>query len=161
MTSLAFLRPTPTHLFGSAAVALVCVAVWPWVAPISAATPSRGENAPAKATVAPLPDAAAFAAIGERPLFSPSRRPAPTNKAPAQTGAATRYRVLGLMTVGAARRALLADGSQRIEVSEGTVLDRWTVARIEADRVVLSGPEGQAVLELHRAASEPAPTKAR
>jgi hypothetical protein len=101
-----------------------------------------------------LPAPAAFAAIGERPLFSASRRPA-TAVSNTVSSTAARYRLLGLITVGGARHGLVADGARRVEVGEGTALGGWTVTRIEPDRVVLSSPQGEAMLTLERA-GEPA-----
>ena len=63
---------------------------------------------------------------------------------------AARYRLLGLLTVGATRRALIADGNRRFEIAEGASLGSSTVARIEQDRVVLSSPSGQVEMRLHR-----------
>jgi hypothetical protein len=101
-----------------------------------------------------LPPLARFASISERPLFSPSRKPAPGEKAaPAGPGIEQRYRLLGLMNTGDSRRALLAEGKRRFAIAEGGSLEGWRVARIEHDRVVLSSAAGEVVLSLQPAAS--------
>jgi hypothetical protein len=144
------------HLLGTAAAALVVLAVWPWVQSPSAANPNRpasntGAAAPA---IAPLPPVARFAAIAERPLFSPSRRPVPGEKAaPAGPGIEQRYHLLGLVTVGDTKRALLSEGKRRLVIPEGALLEGWRV-HIEHDRVVLTSSAGEAVLPMQPTAGE-------
>jgi hypothetical protein len=142
------------HVLAGAAVLLAVLALWPWVAPIAAPglSADRSEAPPSAPAIADLPPLAAFVAVFERPLFSPSRRPPAEEKAPVLgSSVAARYRLLGLLTAGDARRALIAEGSRRFEIAEGGALDGWTVVRIEQDRLVLSSPSGEAVLRLHRA----------
>jgi type II secretory pathway component PulC len=99
-----------------------------------------------------LPGLAAYAAIVERPLFVPSRRPPPD----VTSSIEGRYRLLGIVGAGAKRRAFVADGTRRIEVGEGDAIDGWTVKEIEQDRVLLTSPAGDAAaLKLARAAPEP------
>jgi hypothetical protein len=142
---------------------LTGLAIWPWVAPLAAPglVAEAGTPPPAPA-IADLPPLATFRAVFERPLFSPSRRPPAQAPVPG-TGGAARYRLLGVLTAGPTRRALLAEGKRRFEIAEGAALDGWTVARIEQDRVVLSSPGGETELRLHRAGPNrtepPAPGK--
>ncbi len=163
MIRLLAVRPMQTHVLGVAGLVLVAVAAWPWLSPISMPPRSGAASGapPALAGVPALPPLAAFSAIGERPLFSPSRRPSATAKALVAAGGAARYRLLGLISVGTTRRALIADGTRRFEIGEGSALDGWTIARIEQDRVVLSSAEGETVLALERARAEPPPTAPR
>lgn len=155
MSGVFELRPAPRHLLVATALLLGLLVLWPWIAPIATDSRASGSDAVAlKTTVPSLPPAANFAAIAERPLFAPSRRPAPASAAIIEGSGASRYRLLGLVSVGASRRALLADGARRIEVSEGAALDRWTVKRIDQDQVLLSSPQGDAVLTLQRAGSD-------
>ena len=147
-------RPRLNHVLAGAGILLSMLAIWPWVAPLAA--PGRAaavaDTPPPVPAIADLPPLATFRAVFERPLFSPSRRPPADGKAPVLgIGIAERYRLLGLLTAGQARRALLAEGTRRFEVAEGAALDGWTVARIEQDRVVLSSPGGETELRLHRA----------
>lgn len=142
--------------FAGAAFLLAGLAIWPWVAPPEASgrAAEAGSTTPPPPAILDLPSLTTFQSVFERPLFTPSRRPPADAKAPAVgIGVAERYRLLGLMTAGQARRALLAEGARRFEIAEGAALDGWVVARIEQDRVVLSSPSGEAELRLQRASS--------
>ena len=145
------------HLLAAGAATLAILAVWPWLQSASVATSSATLDAAASTApeLAVLPPVSRFSAIAERPLFSPARRPAPGEKAaPAGPGIEQRYHLLGLVSAGATKRALLAEGKRRFAIGEGAALEGWTVTRIEHDRVVLSSPAGEAVLTLQPAASE-------
>jgi general secretion pathway protein N len=147
-------RPRLNHVLAGAAVLLSAAAVYPWLAAqsIPAIATGAAEIPRTAAAITPLPPLASFPAVFERPLFSPSRRPPAIEKPPALgSGLGGRYQLLGLVSAGGTRRALIADGNRRVEIAEGAALDGWTVARIEQDRVVLSSPEGQTVLKLRRA----------
>jgi hypothetical protein len=146
------------HLLGLAAAALVALAVWPWlISPAPARSVAAAPDTAAAQSVPSLPPLARFAAISERPLFSPTRKPTPGEKAaPAGPGIDQRYRLLGLMDTGDSRRALLAEGKRRFVIAERATLEGWTVARIEHDRIVLSSPAGEAVLILQPAATNEA-----
>jgi hypothetical protein len=100
-----------------------------------------------------LPPLATYSAIVERPLFAPSRRPPPDAIAPSLE---SRYRLLGTVGAGSKRKAFVADGSRRVELSEGDIFDGQTVKEIGQDRIVLSSPAGDTVLKLKPAAPEPA-----
>ncbi len=144
------------HLLAAVALCLTLIALWPWVAPLPTTTAATRPTPPSPdPPVGALPRAGSFTAIAERPLFSPSRRPAATAPA-ASDGGLARYRLIGLVTAGGARHALITDGSRRVEIGEGSLLDTWTVLRIEADRIVLTSPQGEATLRLARPDPEPA-----
>ena len=147
----------PDQLLAAAALALGALAVWPWIAPALPPASSTGaaESIARTPAIAAMPPLATYAAVFERPLFSPSRRPPAEGKAPAVDADAGRYRLLGLLAAGKTRRALIADGNRRIEVGEGATLGASTVARIEHDRVVLSSPSGQSEMRLRRTDAEP------
>jgi general secretion pathway protein N len=139
------------------AALLLGLALWPWVAPVGAPVRPADNPPVAPPTIAPLPPLTVFAALFERPLFSPSRRPAAA-RAPVAAVGVERYRLLGIIGTAQTRRALLADGNRRVEIAEGETVDGATVVRIEQDRVVLSSPGGEAVLRLRRgSAAEPPP----
>jgi hypothetical protein len=144
------------HLLAAAALVFGLIAVWPWLAPIPALAPAGQPPPSPDPAIPPLLPPKAYSAIAERPLFSPTRRPAPNAPVVSDSGVA-RYRLLGLVTAGGARHALIADGSRRLEIGEGSVLDTWTVLRIEPDRVVLTSPEGEASLRMERPAAAPSP----
>ena len=162
MTGFPALRLRLSQVIAGAAIGLLALAIWPWVAPIGAPGPSTpAEISPSAAAIAELPPLATYSSVFDRPLFSPSRRPPADAKNATPGIGIERYRLLGVMTAGATRRALLADGNRRVEIAEGAALDGWTVARIEQDRVVLSQPGRAAVLALPRAAgANPADTPA-
>jgi hypothetical protein len=156
------------HFFGATAAVLIVLTAWPWLQSASVAKPTAvATDAISAAPALPaLPPLARFSAIAERPLFSPSRRPMPGEKAaPAGPGIEQRYRLLGLVNTGDTRRALLAEGKRRFAIGEGAVLEGWRVTRIEHDRIVFSSPAGEAVLTLQPAATEgwvdPPPTPMR
>jgi hypothetical protein len=144
------------HAFGAAASLLLALAVWPWlVPPIPATRPLVAAQAstPAPALV-PLPSLASFAAIVERPLFTPSRRP-PAGASVTGASIEGRYRLIGIVATGPKKKAFVADGARRREIAEGEALDGWQVKEIGQDRVLLSSPAGETVLKLKQAA-EPA-----
>lgn len=148
----------PDHALAAGALCLAALAVWPWlVSPIPATRPlATPPAAPAAPAIAALPALASFAATVERPLFSPSRRPAvnaPTAAAPA---AESRYRLVGIVASGAKKTAFVADNARRIELGVGDALDGWTVKEIGQNRVTLASPTGEMVLKLKSASAEPA-----
>lgn len=144
---------------GLAGIAVLAtgLAIWPWVAPVGASgrAADAADAASSAPAIADLPPLTTFRVVFERPLFAPSRRP-PADRAPVLgIGVTERYRLLGLVTAGEARRALLAEGTRRFEVAEGAALDDWIVARIEQGRVLLSSPSGEAELRLQRTSGNP------
>ena len=157
MTALRLAAPRVNYALGAAAVAFAVLAAWPWLSPpVPAvrplAAPPAGSPAPRLATLPPL---AHYAAIVERPLFSPSRR-APAGAAAAPVASAeNRYRLLGVVASGRKKKAFVADGARRFDIAEGDALDGWTVRKIGADNVVLTSPTGETVLKLKPAATEP------
>ena len=137
--------------------AAALLALRPRLAPPAAVAnpPVAAANA-ASAAPAALPSLAPraeFAAITERPLFSPSRRPDATA---AVVGIASRYRLLGTVVANEKGRALVApvSGGRAIELGEGDALDGWTVRRVEHDRVLFASPAGEATLAVSQ--TEPA-----
>jgi hypothetical protein len=147
-------------LLGAAAL-LAALTVWPF---LPAAEPPPVESAAASPppALAPLPPLSRFAAVVERPLFTPSRRPLAAESVDLGSGGLdARYRLLGVTIAGDRGRALLAEGGRRFEIGVGDSLAGWTVARIEQSRVVLESPTGEAALTLKRAAEPPAKPPAR
>jgi hypothetical protein len=142
------------HALGATAVVLAALAVWPWVVPPVPATrplaaPPAGGAAP---TLLPLPPLATYAAIVERPLFAPSRRPPSGVGATQGAAIESRYRLLGIVAAGPRKKAFVADGARRVEIGEGDALDGWTVKEIGPDRVKLASPSGETALTLKPAA---------
>jgi general secretion pathway protein N len=145
------------HALGAAAIVFAALAAWPWlVAPIPAVRPPTAPAANGTPPVpAALPPLASYAAIVERPLFSPSRRPPPNAETPAGPSIESRYRLLGMVATGLHKKAFVADGTRKVEIAEGDRLDSWTVTEIGADRVRLTSPTGEMTLRLKPAAVEP------
>ena len=150
--------PRLNHALGAAVIVCVALAAWPWLAP---PVPTTGPlaappaSAPTSALTA-LPPLAGYSAIVERPLFAPSRRPAPGAQPALGQSIESRYRLLGIVATGPKKKAFVADGAHRIEITEGETLDGWMVKEIGPDRIVLSSPAGEAALKLKPAAPEPA-----
>jgi hypothetical protein len=124
----------------------------PAIRPLAAA----GASAPAP-ELAPLPPITSYAAIVERPLFAPSRRPVP-GVSVIGPSIESRYRLVGIVSSGGKRKAFIADGSRRSEIAEGDNLDGWTVKEVAQDRVLLISPAGAAALRLSRT-TVPEPAK--
>lgn len=145
---------------GATAIAFSVVAVWPWLfPPVPAIRPLAAPAASAPAlTLAPLPPLATFAAIVERPLFSPSRRPPPGAAGLLGASIESRYRLIGIVVTGPKKKAFVAEGARHFEIAEGDTLDGWAVSEIGRDRVRLTSSAGEATLKLLPAAEE-APKK--
>jgi hypothetical protein len=146
--------PPRTIALGAANLVVAALAIWPWLphGTPSAARPAASAVADAP-TLPTLPPFSAFAAISERPLFSPSRR-APAAEARGTSALEGRYRLLGLVITGNTRRALIGEvaGGRRFDVGEGEAIDGWSVKRIARDAVVFDSPAGEATLTLQNAA---------
>jgi hypothetical protein len=157
MTRLALPVWRLNHTLGAAAILFAALAVWPWLFPPVPATRPLAvppANAPAPA-LAPLPPLASFAAIVERPLFSPSRRPPPGATGALGASIESRYRLIGIVATGPKKKAFVAEGTRRLEIAAGDTLDGWTVSEIGQDRVRLTSPAGEASLKLTPAAEPP------
>jgi len=146
------LRPRIAALLAANVVA-AAVAAWPFVPQLAPAAHAPGNFAgdDSRLSLRRLLPLADFAATAERPLFSPSRRP-PIVAAAAAHGEpfAGHYRLVGVVSDGAARRALIADsGSGRsAELRAGQSVGLWRVKSIGVDRVVLASPAGEMTLTL-------------
>ncbi len=151
----ATLRPSVAALV-TANLAAMLLAVWPWLP--RGAHPGRPAPAPRRPeapVLASLPPLAAFSETTARPLFTPTRRPAPTAQRPGPVAIESRYRLQGLVIAGTARRALVAEfaGGRRFEVGEGDTIDGWTVARISPDAITFASPLGETTLKIIGAAA--------
>ena len=159
MTAWQTAEPRLTLSLGAACALFAAAAIWPWLPQGAAIAPrsavDAGPSPTAAAALEPLPPVQRYAATVERPLFSPSRRPAPAS-APTMPGSGleTRYRLLGLLTAGPERRALVMEtaAARTLDLGEGEAIEGWRVEHIEQDRLVLSSSTGQAVMLLRQAA---------
>jgi general secretion pathway protein N len=151
-----FAAPRLNQALGATALVFAGIATWPWlVPPIPAVRAVASSPAQATAPALPaLPPLASYAAIVERPLFSPSRRPAPGARTAPGPSIESRYRLVGIIAAGPKKKALVAEGARRVEIAEGDTLDGWTVTAIGKDRVTLTSPTGEAALKLAPAAEE-------
>ncbi len=91
-----------------------------------------------------LNEASTYSEIGERPLFSPTRRPASapiaaTPVAPTATSTPPSYQLLGVLLRPEHRRALIASSSDPGGrwVDEGSSIDGARLQRVGADRIML------------------------
>ena len=112
-----------------------------------------------------------FAAIAERPLFAPSRRPAPVSSSPgteAVAAAPVNTAPLSVVLIGVllsprghSAVVRLADGKNKT-LAEGGSIDGWTLERVLPDRVSFQSGETRTELLFphHRAsaAANAAPT---
>jgi general secretion pathway protein N len=149
------------HLLLALAGILAALAVWPWL-PSRGPDRTRPEAAVATAeTVSPLAPLSQFAATIERPLFSPGRRPAPAAEpsGPVTASIEARYRLVGVVITGAARRAMITEGTRRIELGVGDRLEGWTVTHIEQNRLTLHSTSGDVLLGVKPAAGDAKPAK--
>jgi general secretion pathway protein N len=115
------------------------------IVPATASPPAQ--SAPIAAPAAPV-----VTELADRPLFTPTRRPAPIIVATSVTMAApppppppppppepsTQLTLLGIVEGDGATLAVIrVNGAAPVRVSEGEKIDRWEVAHIFGDRVVL------------------------
>lgn len=121
-------------------------------APVAGAAPAPQSQAPLTA-----PSPGAFAAIVERPLFSPTRRPPQAPAAAPQAAAAPApppqpigFSLAGIVIADGTRVALVqlqTDGSL-VQVPEGGEVDGWKAVKIEAERAVFRRGGDEASLAL-------------
>src|SRR5215469_2256574 len=85
-----------------------------------------------------LPALGNFANVGQRPLFSPDRRPAA--RSADNSGAWSSFTLAGIIITPQSREALVLHGKPPIiaHVAEGQTIEGWTVSAIYPDHVVFS-----------------------
>jgi hypothetical protein len=83
----------------------------------------------------------------DRPLFSPSRRPAAASLEPTGATEGEVPTLQGIVVSPRQKFALFAGASEAdaLRVSEGETIGRWTVAKIAANHVTLTAPDGAPV----------------
>ena len=98
---------------------------------------ARGEAAAPNAGFS-LPALNSFASVGERPLFSPVRRPAA--RSADNSGAWSSFALAGIIITPQSREALVSHGKPPTiaHLTEGQTIDGWTVNAIYPDHVVFS-----------------------
>ena len=140
-----------TLSLGTLTVLFAAVAIWPWL-PLGRTASHPGPAAPAAERLAApvLPPVASFSETVERPLFWPTRRRLAAGSAAGATLLERRYRLLGVVEIGDARRAVLGDagGRRTVELAEGGMLDGWTLEHIDVESATFDGPSGTTTLAL-------------
>ena len=83
-----------------------------------------------------LPALGSFAAVSQRPLFSPDRRPAA--RSADNSGAWSSFALAGIIITPQSREALVSHGKPPAiaHLAEGQTIDGWTVSAIYPDHVV-------------------------
>lgn len=161
MTALSLTRLRLNHVLLGAAALLAAAAVWPWLAKGEADRPRPGAPEAAVEALTPLPPLSQFSATVERPLFSPTRRPAAAAVQTTRTAAPieSRYRLVGVVIVGKAQRAIVTEGGRRLDLGVGDTLEGFTVNRIEQNRLTLHSAGGEVVLTVKSVQGDAKPPK--
>ncbi len=135
---------------------------------VSPTAPARADVAPAQpadlAMPKPMPQFAmppleAFAAVVERPIFSPDRRPPAAEAALKEDSAAPQAVLTGIIIAESERIALVrteADG-RIVRLRPGQRVDGWRLVAVEPDRAMFRRGEAEVILELAYDESSPAP----
>ena len=93
-----------------------------------------------------------YLAVGERPLFSPDRRPAPVAVVSTEQQAPFNGVLTSVLLTGQLRMAIFSEEngaiSKRVRLGDTVPGTSWRLAQLEPRRAVLEGPEGQRVLDL-------------
>ncbi|MSO92496.1 MAG: hypothetical protein EXQ86_03745 [Rhodospirillales bacterium] len=136
---------------GAACACLVVIAVLPWIRdPIAPGRPVKPTEAAGSPFIVPrfeAPPLAALSPMVERPLFTATRRPAPTAvPAGAAAGDAAgsgpilgRYRFNGVVVTPTVRMVFVTyiKDNKPVAIAEGEKLDEWVVTEVRGDMVVL------------------------
>ena len=149
-------RADPASIWLGGGIALaIALAALPWLPPIDqapAVPPSASSLAPStQAMAAALPGLEAFPETNRRPLFTPDRRPAPRLQPSAATTVPGIDRLVGIVSLPGARRAMLSGATGLRTVVPGDAVNDWTVQAIEAERVVLSRGMERIILSIGEA----------
>ncbi len=146
---------------------LVPALAFPVMSYLTIASDSTANAALASAVVPAVPDAPifdmreeeAYAAILERPLFSPSRRPIGPAAAPSAASSPSGLALLGVVA-GAGRTIALirtGEGAPATKAEAGQDVAGWQVTALTPAGVVLERQGGRLQLELPFKAAAPAP----
>ncbi|HUN46505.1 MAG TPA: type II secretion system protein N [Stellaceae bacterium] len=120
--------------------------------PVAASEPSGASALPAPPAQEPvfaMPPLQSYAEVTERPLFSPSRRPATVTLQMA--GPSSSLALVGVVISRDGGIALIRSGKgpALARVREGQQVEGWTVRSIAPDRVVVRNGTSEAQLKLH------------
>ena len=126
------------------AVAFLVFVIGAWVVPPSVLGPdaprsNRPQLAGSPALAGTQSSLKDFAAIGERPPFSATRRSIGSASGDDTALVLGRYRLSGVVVAPSARSMILSGSDNRsLVVAEGETVDGWTVDEITAERVVFT-----------------------
>lgn len=137
----AFATVVATELTSSAGSASQTVAS-------DASAPSKPEFGAAQRATFSLPGLPSFSIVTERPVFSPSRRPAA--RAADGSGAWSSFELAGIIITPQAREALIVHGKPPaiVHIAEGQAVEGWTLKAIYRDHVVFSDHSDEHELKL-------------
>lgn len=115
-------------------------------------------KAPPALKIQPLAAIETFDAIGERPLFNAERKPDPVPPPPeaakpvATVGDLSQYRLVGVTGDNNVQRALIQKSGGPTQVMKpGDVFEGWTIEKIDATGVAISGGGRNEVLAIPKA----------
>lgn len=113
-----------------------------------ASTSPKPESAAAPRASFTLPGLRSFSIVTERPLFSPSRRPAA--RAADGSGTWSSFALAGIIITPQSREALVVHGKPPAvaHLAEGQAVEGWTLKRIYPDHVVFSDQSNEHELKL-------------
>jgi len=141
--SLLMTRQGVTYALGALCAVLCVVIAYELAAPhgptVASVAPPLRAPTPPPAAIKTLPAMDTFAEVTERPLFSPTRKPAPLEAVPDAGGNVNGFFLTSIVVDGGQREALIQHGHPPAlsRLIEGQSVEGWTVQSIEADRVVL------------------------
>lgn len=103
-----------------------------------------------------MPEKTRYAAIVERPVFSPTRRP-PSDAATEAAAPTLDFSLFGVVSSAGDQSALIkpSAGGEPVRVKEGEDFSGWTVARIASDRILVRHDAMERELLLDFAAPAP------
>jgi general secretion pathway protein N len=103
-----------------------------------ATTGPQGAGPPASGDFA-LPPFQSYAVVTERPLFTPSRHPAPTQTSSQPASESSAIVLTGIVIAGDDKVALVADtnAGSLARYREGQTIGGWTLVAIQQDRIVI------------------------
>jgi hypothetical protein len=136
-------RAVMSLLLSALCVALSVVIYSELVAPDSPAVPQVAPKAqtvmPPPPSIKTLPPIDAYAEVSQRPLFSPTRQPAPPQATPDTAGNVNGFFVTAIVLDGNQRVATIQHGRPPAlaRVVEGQTVEGWIVQSIQAEGVVL------------------------
>lgn len=169
MTLLNELGPWGRSLIGLAAAGLVAMMLAIVPSPLRVfdlfdRVPEIQVKAPVMAKIAAMPAPSAFGVITERPLFNIDRKPDPLPPPPEPPkpaitlGDLTQYKVEGVISGGGTQLGLVRkSGAQPLTLKPGDVFEGWTVDKIDAKGIAISGGDRSEILAIPKAENRPPP----